>query len=62
MKKDKIIKMVEIELDLDEDTIERLLNYASQEILKDKQALLNYGVNLAFTKIVETEGKCLKRK
>ena len=52
--------MVEIELDLDKDLIEEIIGWASEEILKDREALINYGINLALKKIVETNGKCLK--
>lgn len=56
--KEKIINMVEIEVDLEEATIERLIKLASEEILKDRQALINYGVNLALKQIIETDGEC----
>jgi hypothetical protein len=56
---DKIIIMHEIELDLDEKTIDGLCKYALEEIKNDKEALINYAANKAFRKIVETDGKCL---
>jgi len=60
MKKDKIVKMVEIEFDLPEETIEGLIKLAKDTIVNDRQALINYGVNYCLSKIVETDGECLK--
>lgn len=60
MSKDKIIKMVEMELDLSEDVIKGLCKYALKNIKNDKEALINYAANKILTEIVETKGKCLK--
>jgi len=58
--KEKIIEMVEIELDLSEETVEKLIKIAREKIVNDRQALINYGANLILDKIVETDGECLK--
>ena len=58
--KDKIIKMCEMELDLDEKTIKGLCEYALKEIKNDRDALVNYAANKILTQIVETDGECLK--
>ena len=60
VKRDKIITMHEIELDLDEKVIKGLCKYALKEIKNDTQALVNYAANKILTKIVETDGDCLK--
>ena len=62
MCKEKEIKMVEIELDLDEKIINGLITHAKTNILKDKKALINWAVNDILLQIVETDGKCLKRR
>ena len=59
MKKDKIITMHEIELDLDDKVIKGLCTYALKEIKNDTQALVNYAANKILEKVVETDGKCL---
>jgi len=60
MNKDKIVKMVEIEFDLPEETIEGLIKIAKDTIVNDRQALINYGADYCLRKIVETNGECLK--
>ena len=62
MKKDKIIKMVEIEVDLEEDTIEKITKFALETIKNDKKALINYGVNKLLEKMIEREEKKGKKK
>ena len=59
MKKDKIIKMVEIELELDNDIIDKIIAYALEKIKSDNKALINYGVNLLLEEVAKTDGKCL---
>ena len=49
--KEKIIKMVEIEVELDKETVEKLKKIALKEIANDTPALINYIV-----------GKILKEK
>ena len=60
--KEKIIKMCQIELELDEKTIKGLCKYALKEIKNDRDALVNYAANKILTEIVETDGKVLKSK
>jgi len=60
--KDKEIKMVEIEMDLPNDVIEGLIQFATEAIKNDRQALLNYGVNKALEEVIKSNGKCLKKK
>ena len=60
MKKDKIIKMVEIELDISEEVVEKVVEFALEKIKNDRNALINYGVNELLREVVETDGKCLK--
>ena len=60
MKKDKVVKMVEIELDLEDDVIDGVVAFALEAIKNDRQALINYGVNKMLKQIIETDGKCLK--
>jgi hypothetical protein len=56
---EKKVKMVEIELDLDEKTHTRLIEYAKEHIIHDEAALINWAANNAFEEIIETDGKCL---
>ena len=49
--KEKIIKMVEIEVEMDEHVLERMIEVARSRIVNDRQALINYGVNLALKEI-----------
>ena len=51
--------MHEIEVNLDQKTIDGLCKYALKEIKNDKAALINYAANKAFEKIIETDGECL---
>lgn len=43
--KEKIVKMVEIEMDLDANIIKGLVQYAKVNIINDKDALINWAVN-----------------
>ena len=58
--KEKKVEMVEMELDLSEDTITGLLEYAKENILNDKDALINWAVNAILREVVETDGKVLE--
>lgn len=58
--KDKIITMHEMELDLDQKTIDGLCEWALKNIKNDRDALVNYAVNKVLGEIVETDGECLK--
>ena len=53
MKEDKEITMVEIELDLNKETYDKLIEYAKENIVNDEQALLNWGVTHALEEIIK---------
>ena len=55
MSKDKEIKMIEMEIDLDKDLYDKLIPYALKEIEKDEPALINYIVNKALIHAVKNE-------
>ena len=57
---EKDVLMKEITLDLDEDIIEKILEFARSKIVNDKQALINYGVNFILKEIVDSDGSCLE--
>jgi len=59
-KKEKIIKMVEIEIDLDEKTADYLVKYALKNIKNDKPSLINYAVNKILLEMIEKKDKCLE--
>ena len=56
---DSTTMMHNIELDLDQKSIDGLCEFALTEIKNDKKALINYAANKAFEKIVATDGECL---
>ena len=60
MCKEREVKMIEMELDLEEDTVTGLLDYARKNIINDEKALINWAANVILTEIVETDGECLK--
>jgi len=53
-------EMVEMELDLEESTIDCLVKYAVEGIKSDKQALLNWAVNDVLTRIINNEDEFVK--
>tara|TARA_R110000824_G_scaffold8429_8_gene38209 strand:- start:2009 stop:2350 length:342 start_codon:yes stop_codon:yes gene_type:complete len=57
--KETKVEMVEMEMDLSEDTVTGLLEYAKVNILKDKDALINWAVNDILEEVVKTDGKIL---
>ena len=62
MKKERIVKMVEFEMELDDSMIEPLKKYALAMIAKDEPALLNYAVNKALEHYVNgKKGKRVKK-
>jgi len=61
MKKDKIIKMVEVEFELDDKIIDFVVKFALDKIWNDRQALINYGVNEILKEIIKNP-KMLKEK
>ena len=46
-RKERIVKMVEMELEMDDSLIEPMKKYALETIRNDEKALLNYAVNKA---------------
>ncbi len=59
MKKDKIIKMVEIEIELNKETENWLVKYALKNIKNDKPSLVNYAINKILLEMIKTKGSCL---
>jgi hypothetical protein len=59
MKKDKIITMHEIELDLEGKVINGLCEYALKMIKNDTAALVSYAANKILEEVVRTNGACL---
>ena len=57
MKKERIVKMVEMELKMDADLIEPAKRYALKMIADDEPALLNYAVNKALEHYIEKYGQ-----
>jgi hypothetical protein len=47
------VKMVEFDIDLDNDTREKLLDLARVQILEDEDALLNWVINKLLKEMVE---------
>lgn len=58
--KETKVEMVEMELDISEDTITGLVKYAKENIINDKDALLNWAVTDILKQIVDTDGKILE--
>ena len=59
---EKEVKMIEIELDLEEKTIDGLLEYAKINILNDRDALINWAANDILQKMVDSNGEILKEE
>ena len=51
------VQMVEIDVDVDEETKAKVCHAALREITSDGDALLNYGFNQALKRMIETKGK-----
>lgn len=62
MCEEKDILYKEIELELDDVVINKLVEYATINILNDKNALINWAVNDILKQVVETDGKILDKK
>jgi len=60
MEADKSVRMVEMEFDIEPEVVDTVIKIALEAIKDDKQALFEYGANIALKKVVETDGKCLK--
>ena len=55
MCKEKEVTMVEIELDLDDKTVESLIEHAKTNIINDEKALINWAVNDILAKKMKEE-------
>jgi hypothetical protein len=56
------VQMVELDIDVDEETKNIVCHAALREITSDGDALFNYGFNQALKRLIETEGKkCTKK-
>jgi len=51
--KERKIEMVELELDLDDNVVAKLLEYAKVNILNDNTALINWAVNKILLEMVK---------
>ena len=57
------IKMVEVDVDVDQKTREIICHAALREIASDGDALFNYGFNQALKRFIENKGKkCTQKK
>ncbi len=54
---EKIVEMVEMELEFDEDTVDYLINHAKENIINDKQALINWATNDILKQMVDNRKK-----
>jgi len=56
------VQMVELDIDVDEETKNIVCHAALREITSDGNALFSYGFNQALKRLIETEGKkCTKK-
>ena len=56
------VKMIELDVDVDEETKSRVCHAALREITSDGDALFNYGFNQALKRFIQTKGKkCTKK-
>ena len=53
---DRVIKMVEFDLDLEDYVVEFLLKYAKDNIVNDNKALVNWAASDILSKQLATEG------
>ena len=57
------VKMVELDIEVDEKTKAEVCHAALREITSDGEALFNYGFNQAIKRMIESKGKkCTHRK
>jgi len=54
-KTEKKVTMVEIKLELEEETVAKMLQYARENIVNDRQALINWGVTQALKSMIEKD-------
>ena len=56
------VQMVELDIDVDEETKNKVCHAALREITSDGDALFSYGFNQALKRLIETKGKkCTKK-
>ena len=51
------VKMIQLDVDVDEETKAKVCHAALREITSDGDALFNYGFNQALKRMIETKGK-----
>ena len=51
------VQMVELDIDVDEETKNKVCHAALREITSDGDALFSYGFNQALKRLIETKGK-----
>lgn len=56
------VRMVEIDVDVDEETKAKVCHAALREITSDGEALFNYGFNQAIKRMIESKGKICTHK
>lgn len=50
---EKDVIMKEITLDLEDDVIEGIVDFARSKVVNDKQALINYGANIILKEVID---------
>ena len=56
------VEMVELDIDVDEETKAKICHAALREITSDGDALFSYGFNQALKRLIQTKGKkCTKK-
>jgi len=56
------VQMVELDIEVDEETRNKVCHAALREITSDGDALFSYGLNKAFKRLIRTKGKkCTKK-
>ena len=57
------VQMVELDIEVDEETRNKVCHAALREITSDGDALFSYGLNKAFKRLIQTKGKkCTHKK
>jgi len=54
---ERVVEMVEFELDLENELIEKLLAYAKENIVNDTKALINWAVNDALMTMIKKDAE-----
>lgn len=60
--KERRFEMVEMQLDLEDDLVDKIEAMALEMIKDDREALINYGVNKCLEEVIKTKGKCLTKR